>query len=157
MSTLLAGSVHAISVPELEQALARASSESLAQVISRNDGPVTLHLADPQSGETIEATVPAAAMRVLAEALSEMAAGHPVTLVPLRAEVSTQQAAELLGVSRPYFVKLLEQGEIPFRKVGDQRRVRYQDLMRYIAEYQREAIAAATQMTTEAQDLGFYE
>jgi excisionase family DNA binding protein len=77
--------------------------------------------------------------------------------VPLQAELSTQQAAELMGVSRPYFVKLLEQGRIPFRKVGEQRRVRYQDLLRYLEEYQREAAAAVSEMSAEAQRLGFYE
>ena len=86
-----------------------------------------------------------------------MADGHLVTLVPLQAELSTQQAAELMGVSRPYFVKLLEQGEIPFRKVGEQRRVRYQDLLRYLDEYQRTATTALAEMTAEAQALGLYE
>jgi len=88
---------------------------------------------------------------------ADEATGHPVTLVPLQAELSTQQAAELMGVSRPYFVKLLEQGRLPFRKVGEQRRVRYQDLLRYLEEYERGATAAAAQMTADAQDLGLYE
>src|SRR5438270_6630401 len=113
--------------------------------------PVTLRFADARSGEEIEAKLPAAALRVLAAALAQMAEGHPVTLVPLQAELSTQQAAELMGVSRPYFVKLLEQGPIPFRKVGEQRRVRYWDLVYYLEEYQRDAAAAVSQMTAEAQ------
>jgi excisionase family DNA binding protein len=157
MSTLLTGPIHAITLPEPELDLARESSASLSQLFPADAQPVTLRFADPQSGNEVEATVPGAAMRVLAEALAQMADGHPVTLVPLQAELSTQQAAELMGVSRPYFVKLLEGGQIPFRKVGEQRRVRYQDLLRYLEEHQRRATEAVSQMTAEAQELGLYE
>ena len=86
-----------------------------------------------------------------------MAENLPMTIIPLHAELSTQQAADLLGVSRPYFVKLLEQGKIPYRKVGQQRRVCYQDLLRYIEEYRKAAKAALDEMTAEAQRLGLYE
>jgi excisionase family DNA binding protein len=86
-----------------------------------------------------------------------MAEGHSVTLLPLDAELSTQQAADLLGVSRPYFVKLLEEGRIPFRKVGAQRRVRLEALRHYIANYQQEASAALEEMTADAQRAGLYE
>jgi excisionase family DNA binding protein len=157
MSTLLTGHIHAITLPEPDVDLARASSASLSRLFPSDAQPVTLRFADPQSGEPVEATIPGAAMRVLAEALTQMAAGHPVTLVPLQAELSTQQAAELMGVSRPYFVKLLEAGQIPFRKVGEQRRVRYQDLLRYLDEHQHGAIEAVSRMTAEAQELGLYE
>jgi excisionase family DNA binding protein len=116
-----------------------------------------LRLEDPRTGKQIEATVPSVAVRVLAEVLSQMAEGNPVTLVSLQAELSTQQAADLLGVSRPYVVKLLEKGTIPFRKVGEQRRVRYRDLLRYMEEYQAQARAALDEMTAEAQRLGLYE
>ena len=155
--TLLAGPIHPITVAEPEQGLARRSSESLAHFLPGDTEPVTLRFEDPKSGEEVEATIPAAALRVLRQALAQMAEGHPVTLVPLQAELSTQQAAELLGVSRPYFVKLLEQGRIPFRKVGEQRRVRYRDLLRYMEEYERDGAAAASQMTAEAQEFGLYE
>jgi len=157
MTTLITGSIQPVSLPEPEQRLARRSQETLSHFLPGGVEPVTLRFADPRSGEQIEATVPAAAMRVLVEALGQMAAGRPVTLVPLHAELSTQQAAELMGVSRPYFVKLLEQGRIPFRRVGEQRRVRYQDLLLYLDEYERAAAAAASQMTMDAQDLGLYE
>jgi excisionase family DNA binding protein len=63
--------------------------------------------------------------RVPADVLARMAEGKAVTLVPLHAELSTQQAAELMGMSHPYFIKLLEQGKMPFCKVGEQRRVLY--------------------------------
>jgi excisionase family DNA binding protein len=62
-----------------------------------------------------------------------------------------------MGVSRPYLVKLLEEGRIPFRKVGSQRRVRFEALRRYLETYQREAVQALSAMTTEAQQRGLYE
>lgn len=155
--TLLDGPLHAISLSEPDLGLARTSSESLSHFLPENAEPVTLRIDNPRNGQHLVATVPAAAVQVLAEALARMAEGHPVTLVPLQAELSTQQAADLMGVSRPYFVKLLEQGRLPFRKVGEQRRVRYQDVLHYIEEYQQYALAAVTELSAEAQDLGLYE
>jgi excisionase family DNA binding protein len=155
--TLLAGPIHPITIPEPEQGLARSSSESLSHLVPADEEPVKLRFDDPQSGAEMEATIPAAALRVLTQALAQMAQGHPVTLVPLQAELSTQQGADLLGVSRPYFVKLLEQGRIPFRKVGEQRRVRYQDLLRYVEEQERAGAVAAVQMTADAEALGLYD
>lgn len=158
MATLLAGPIQSISLPEQEAGLARQSSDTLAHFVTKEETPpLTLRLENQQTGEQIEATVPAVAVRVLAQILAKMAEGHPVTLVPLQAELSTQQAAELLGVSRPYFIKLLEAGKMPYRKVGEQRRVRYADLLRYIQEYRQAATAALDEMAAEAQRLGLYE
>jgi excisionase family DNA binding protein len=156
-NTLLAGSIREFSVSEPEQRLAMRSSRSLAEFLPGETEPITIRLVDPHGGAELVATIPAAAVRVLTQALAEMAEGRPVTLVPLQAELSTQQAAELLGVSRPYFVKLLEQEQIPYRKVGEQRRVRYEDLRRYLSAYEQAGVAAASQMVAEAQELGLYE
>jgi len=151
------GPTRPIALTEPEVDLARESSATLSPLVSEGSRPLTVRFAHPESGEPVETTLPSAAVRVLLAALTEMAAGHPVTLVPLQAELSTQQAAELLGVSRPYFVKLLEQGALPYRKVGEQRRVRYQDVLQYLNEYQHQATAAVAELTREAQELGLYE
>jgi 3,4-dihydroxy 2-butanone 4-phosphate synthase/GTP cyclohydrolase II len=78
-----------------------------------------------------DAIVPRAAFRLLIEVLSQMARGNVVAVTPIQADLTTQQAAELLGVSRPHLVKLLESGYLPFRKVGAHRRVLFSDLAAY--------------------------
>ncbi len=157
MTTVLRGSVDAVSLPEEEAEPARDASLRLAALMHDAGHAVALRVEDQRSGQTVEVSVPVAALGLLAKALASLAEGHSVTLLSLDADLSTQQAAELLGVSRPYFVKLLEQGQIPFRRVGSQRRVRLEALRRYIASYQREASADLAEMVADAQRAGLYE
>ena len=157
MTNLVTGPADAVSLPEQETGLARDSGLALAGFVHDDDQRLTLRLEDPESGRTVEIRVPAVALRLLARALTSMAEGHSVALLPVDAELSTQQAADLLGVSRPYLVKLLEEGRIPFRKVGAQRRVRLDALRLYIANYQRQASAALAEMAADAQRAGLYD
>src|SRR5258705_6914068 len=73
--------------------------------------------------------IPKKALSLLFDILNNMAQGRSITLIPSDAEVSTQQAADMLNVSRPHLVKLLEEGEIPFKKVGTHRRIELKDLI----------------------------
>lgn len=101
-----------------------------------------------------DALVPRAALELLLDALSELARGNAATIVPVYAELTTQEAADLLNVSRPFLVGLLKEGRIPYRKVGAHRRIRAADLMRYRQEDDAERAALADELTREAQDLG---
>ena len=157
MNTYMTGPAKTLAIREQDAELARKSSDAITHFVGPNEEPLRLRLEDPQTGAEVEATVPRVIVHLIAEALAQMAGGKSVSLILQEAEISTQQAAELLGVSRPYFVKLLEQGEIPYRKVGEQRRVRYNDLLAYSRTYQHKATAALDEMTAQAQKKNLYE
>lgn len=131
--------------------LAKVSSRLLGPVAAAS-GDVSLTVADA-SGVERTVQIPASALRLLFSVLSEMARGNAVSLIPLHAEVSTQEAADILNVSRPYVVGLLEKGEIPFRKVGVQRRVLFRDLMDYKARSDVDRQTALEALARQAQDL----
>ncbi|MGE3542098.1 MAG: helix-turn-helix domain-containing protein [Candidatus Tectimicrobiota bacterium] len=134
-------------------ALAAVSSRALAQHLPTPSADVQLRLVeDGQETETV--TVPAAALTLLLRLLNEMARGHAVTLLPLHTELTTQQAAEVLNVSRPYLIRLLEEGQLPYRKVGTHRRVALQDVLAYKARTDTARREALDELTAEAQRLG---
>lgn len=109
-----------------------------------------------QQGSSV-VTLPAPALQLLVRILSEMAEGNAVTLVPHHTELTSQQAADLLDVSRPHLVKLLENGEIPFHKVGSHRRVRFTDVLAYKRRIDGARLEAFRKLSELSQDLGLEE
>ncbi|BAW00581.1 excisionase [Thermus thermophilus] len=92
--------------------------------------------------------------RLFRELLGALLRGEAVRIVPLEAELTTGQAAELLGVSRPYLVRLLEEGKIPHHKVGTHRRVRAKDLLAYLEASRKRGRELLDELIGEAQELG---
>jgi len=116
--------------------------------------PTTIRLRAPDAANEVEVTLPSAALHLLIRVLTHMANGHAVTVMPIQAELTTQQAADLIGVSRPYLVRLLEEGKIPFHKVGTHRRVRAVDVIQYKARRRGDNKRLPDELTREAEELG---
>ncbi len=114
-------------------------------------GDRTVELKAEGSSETITITLPQEALRRFLEVLAQMANGNAVTIVPIHAELTTQQAADFLNVSRPFLISLLEEKKLPFRLVGSHRRIRFADLQafREVDDKQREAVLA--ELSADAQ------
>lgn len=102
-------------------------------------------------------TVPTMALQLLTRILRDLGEGRPVQIVPIAAEMTTQAAAEMLGCSRPHVIKLLEQGKIPFTKIGKHRRVKFEDVMKYrkaMKEAQRQLLK---DMMRDDEEAGLYD
>jgi excisionase family DNA binding protein len=125
-----------------DKALAAESIRRLSRHL-RKPHKLTLQVKG-QKGPEAELVLSAGAVKRLGTALTEIARGNSVAAVPVQAELTSQQAADLLNVSRPYLIKLLDEGKIPHRKSGSHRRVALKDVLDYKrrADESREAVLA---------------
>ncbi len=134
-----------------EVTLARQSQSALRRCASNNSSLCRLKVMG--DGEQV-VEVPKQAIRLLMDILDQMSRGNAVTVIPIHAELTTQEAADLLNVSRPLLVGLMKRGAIPFHKVGTHRRVRFEDLVAFKAQVEREQQAAMDELAQQAQELG---
>lgn len=135
---------------ERETELATESS----RILSRSDGTENnqefrVHL----EGGT-ELRLPSAVKTLLIHLLTEMSKGNAVTIIPIHAVLTTQEAADFLNVSRPHLVSLLEKGEMKFHMVGTHRRIRFSDLSEYKEKHESVREAAMQELADQAQELG---
>jgi excisionase family DNA binding protein len=137
---------------EADAVLAKETSRVLASHIRNND-PMELRIPDDPSPEGM-VKLPLSAARMLVRILEEMARGNAVTLIPVHAELTTQEAAEMLNISRPSLIQLLDEGKIDYRRVGTHRRVRFEGLMKYKRAAEAARRAALEELAAYDQELG---
>lgn len=134
--------------------LAEESSRLLVRVFAaKSNQPFNVRI-QPDDGSEETVSIPASAFRMLIDILTQMAQGNAMTLIPIHAELTTQQAADIINVSRPFLVQQLEKNEIPFRRVGTHRRILYKDLMDYKAKMDSSRLKALEELSAQAQELG---
>lgn len=137
-----------------ERKLAQNSYTSLISAIDR----LKTDRAEIEIEETgAKIVLPVKALNLLSEILKAMSEGKPVSIVPIATEVTTQMAAELLGCSRPYLVKLLEEGKIEYTKVGKHRRIKYEDIVHYQQKMKEEQKQHLIDMMAADEESGLYD
>ncbi len=132
---------------------AQDADRALRALDSADGASIEVRLSGRMDAPAVE--LPPEARALLLRVLAHLANGDAVTVVPVQAEVTPQQAAEILGVSRPFLVRLLDEGRIAFRMVGTHRRVPLADLLAFKKANKAERRALAAALTEEAQDDGF--
>jgi excisionase family DNA binding protein len=134
--------------------LAKEGSRTLSPLVSEREAP-TLTIAT--SKKTVKIVLPQDVFKLLISVLAEIGRGNAVTVMPLEAELTTQQAADILNVSRPYLIELLLGGNIPYRKVGTRRRVKLIDILNYKSQIDEARMKVLEDLAAEAQklDMGY--
>lgn len=135
--------------------LAQRAARRIGEYLATHPGADPVAIQGELAGDAA-LVVPREATVLLARVLGYLANGESVTVMPDSAELTTQQAAEFLNVSRPYLIKLLESEKIPYRLVGTHRRVRFRDLRNYKNRDDLERRRAADELTQLSQELGLY-
>lgn len=139
-------SAHQISVPSGGEEQFRA----LRDLLEHGEATVT-------GANNVRQRIPAPVRDVLVRILAHMEEGQAITIIPASHELTSQEAADLLGVSRQYMVRLLEDGKLPFHRTGTHRRIYFQDLMGYKKERDRQRREALDQMAREEVEAGTYD
>lgn len=137
---------------------AREASRQLARLLPAGDddtaaaAPALRLVTDDNQHEMI--AIPPGALRLLVDMLTQLGQGRAVTVLPQNAELTTQEVADYLNVSRPYVVKLIEEEKLPARKVGTRRRVAFEHLLRYDEQQRAQSRAALDELARIDQELG---
>ncbi len=130
---------------EKDTELAAAASRTLARTTNKE---LRVRLND------VELELPKAVSTLIYHILTEMGKGNAITVIPIHAELTTQEAADLLNISRPHLIRLLEDKKIPFHKVGTHRRIKFTDLQNYRSNFNSAREDAMQELAEQAQELG---
>lgn len=136
-----------------EMALAKLSSQELAAVIESQGESQLLSVIDSR-GQTHEVTLPVSALKLMVEVLTQLGQGNSVNITPIQAELTTQEAADLLNMSRPTLIKLLDSGALPFNRTGNRRKVPFAAVLEYKQNLQEQRLSALDELSALDQELG---
>jgi len=135
---------------EIAQLSYQALSNTLAQL---NTEKVDIEI----EGSNDKIVLPLSALKFLEEILKNMSQGEIISIVPVATEVTTQKAAEILGCSRPHLIKILEEGKIPFTKVGRHRRIMFEDVVAYKRKMKEEQKLHIIDIMSADEEDGLYD
>jgi len=138
-----------------DRRVAMESFDTLRETVAQLKADSIPEIEIEETGERVK--IPLSALKLLVEVLGRMKQGKPFSLMPVASEMTTQAAAEYLNCSRPHVVKLLEEGEIPYTKVGRHRRIRLEDLKKFSADQKAKTKAKIIEMMDDAEDMGLYD
>jgi excisionase family DNA binding protein len=144
----------AVRVPSPKEAEQAQAAVRALSGLPRKKSPRTLRVQPEGAKEQVTVTVPIEAFELFLDILAQMANGNAVSIVPVHAELTTQEAADLLNVSRPFLVNLLDSDKIPYRTVGTHRRVMVADLLAYKERDSAHRRKVADELAEEAQKHG---
>lgn len=136
-----------------EMALAKLSSQELAAVIESQGESQLVSIIDNR-GKTHEVTLPVSALKLMVEVLTQLGQGNSVNITPIQAELTTQEAADLLSMSRPTLIKLLDEGVLPFSRTGNRRKVPFAAVLEYKQNLQEQRLSALDELSALDQELG---
>jgi excisionase family DNA binding protein len=139
---------------KIDQKVAAESYNILSGVLDQIDAEQT-EIEIEEADEKIK--VPMSALKLFTQVLKGMSQGKIISIVPIEAELTTQAAAEMIGCSRPHLVKLLEEGQIPFTKIGKHRRIRLEDVINYKEEMKERQKQYLTDMMNADEETGLYD
>jgi excisionase family DNA binding protein len=151
----LAAVARPISPTDQEARIAQDSVQPLAAMLRNDQGDASVHMRVRTYGDAdTDVALPRAAMLLVLSALQELAKGKSIALLSVDDELTTQQAADILRVSRPFLIKLLEEGRMPCRRVGAHRRIPARDVLRYMAEDRTRREQVMEKLVEETERLG---
>ncbi len=141
------------SLPSAEEiALAKLSSQELSAVMEANGDVQQINVVG-RDGANHQLKLPASAVKLMIELLTQLGQGNSVNITPIHAELTTQEAADLLNMSRPTFIKLLDTGDIPHSRKGNRRKVAFVDVMKFKQETDEKRLATLDELTALDQEL----
>ena len=140
-------------LPNAEEiALAKLASQVLSAAIEASGEPQKICVTE-RSGKAHEIVIPSIALKTMIEVLTQLGRGNSVSMTPTHAELTTQEGADILNMSHPTFIRLLDSNEIPFSRTRNRRSVSYADIMEYKSRQQTNRLADLEELSASDQDL----